>query len=189
MTNEMVLAKVVHPGAIKLSSGMLSGPVNRIIKMSQSDADMLQARGVKITVLSKVIKKSNVVSAEELKNKRLTPVSKPTTEDVIKEEDNRAKAEAEAKKKAKEQAKAKQEKEAKEKAEAEAKAKLEAEQKEAVIEENGDEEEGDDGTVTVEYIEECDDLKELRGYAEKLGLNPKLNKKQLRKAIIKELQN
>ena len=70
--NEMVLAKVVHPGSIKLSSGLLSGPVNRIIKMSQNDADMLSARGVKVTILSRVVKKPVLSPTELAKTRRIT---------------------------------------------------------------------------------------------------------------------
>ena len=42
--------------------------------------------------------------------------------------------------------------------------------------------------VTPDYIEKCEDLKELRAYAKEFGISMKLSKRQIKKEIIENLR-
>jgi len=177
-TQEMVLAKVVHPGAIKLTSGVLSGPINRIIKMSLNDAELLRSRGVKVSILSKIERKAPLTVADLEKKRKVVAVSKkeeveetPETVDE-KEEEVKDTANDEVSEETEDV-----EEETEETPETD-------EQFDIDKDEDGDGE----ADVTPEYIKNCDNLQELRSYAKQLGIDgKKLSRARLKKLIIEEL--
>jgi len=210
-TQEMVLAKVVHPGAIKLTSGVLSGPINRIIKMSLNDAELLRSRGVKVSILSKIERKAPLTVADLEKKRKVVAVSKkeeveetPETVDEKEEEvkdtanDEVSEETEDVEEETEETPETVDEKEEEVKDTANDEVSEETEDVEEETEETPEtdeqfdidkDEDGDgEADVTPEYIKNCDNLQELRSYAKQLGIDgKKLSRARLKKLIIEEL--
>jgi type IV secretory pathway VirB10-like protein len=210
--SNMVLVKIIHPGAVKTKRGILPAPVNRIIKLDYNEACLLKAQGVSITILSKV--NSEVKKTDEPK-KKITRVVNPVPVKEEKKEEVKEEVKAEELPKTEEENPAPVEEEVVETTEEESVEEASSDetaeetQKELTEESTNKEDEESEETqeeeipakseetieevpsddeLTVEDVKACNNFDELKEYATQLEINAEgLSKKKLKEAIIKAL--